>query len=74
MCSKVRHQKWSCPRAKNVDHIEITTRKNARSGKFPDDIDKREKKSTTYVVDKEMEAFVASHTDAYARYRLCENP
>ena len=70
----VRHQKWRCPSAKNVDHIELTRRKNTRSANDCEEIEKQQKQSTTFVMDKEMEGFISSHPDAYVKYRLCENP
>ena len=72
--AKNRHQKFRCPKAKNVDHLELTRRSRGGKGKIQLDPNDEEKNSTTYVVDREMEKYVSTTLNFYAMYRMSENP
>ena len=75
--SKRGHKMFYCMKSKNLDPIEKENRrriaKEEENMKDNHTIEK-EDNSILYVVDKEMEKYMAATTCSYSRFRLCENP
>ena len=72
--SKKRHKMFYCVKSKNIDPIEKEKRRKiAKEEENMKDINTIEKEdnSMLYVVDKEMEKYMAATTCSYSRFRLC---
>ena len=67
------HKKYYCVKAKGLDHLVASSRKDLAEP-TDKDIEQQERKSTSYRVDQDMAQFLETVPSVYAKFMMCENP